>query len=116
MANENTQPVHYEDIAGVRSRVSWGAILGGAVIANATSLLLTFFFVAVGFSLSDSDIRGNTIGIAAVIAAVVTVVISLFLGGWVTTQLTAGETHREAVIYGVLTWPRWPHSLWRWWD
>ena len=36
--------------------------------------------------------------------AVFTLLASLFVGGWVATQMTAGETHREAVIYGILTW------------
>ncbi|MDB5311057.1 MAG: hypothetical protein JWO38_5259 [Gemmataceae bacterium] len=104
MAHETTQPVHVEDVAGVRSRVSWGALLGGTVIALACSLVLTFFFAAVGLSLTEADLRGDALGIGAIAAAVVTIVVSLFLGGWVTTQLTAGETRQEAVLYGVLTW------------
>lgn len=103
MAHE-TQPVQYEDITGVRSRVSWGAILAGTAIALACSLMLTFFFTAVGLSLRDADIRGDAMGVGALIAAVLTLLVSLFIGGWVATQMTAGETHREAVIYGLLTW------------
>ncbi|HJZ58176.1 MAG TPA: hypothetical protein VKE74_24755, partial [Gemmataceae bacterium] len=103
MANE-TQPVHYEDMVGVRSRISWGAVLGGTVLALACSLVLTFFFAAVGLSLRDTDIRADAIGTGAIVAAIVTIVVSLFVGGWATTQLTAGETRREAVIYGVITW------------
>lgn len=103
MANE-TQPVQYEDITGVRSRVSWAAILAGTAIALATSLMLTFFFTAVGLSLRDADIRGDAMGVGAIVAAVFTLLASLFVGGWVATQMTAGETHREAVIYGILTW------------
>jgi len=99
-----SQPVHIEDVAAVRSRICWGAILGGTVIALACSLVLTFFFAAVGLSLKDADIRADAVGIGAIIAAVVTIVASLFVGGWVTTQLTVGETRREAVIAGVLTW------------
>jgi len=30
--------------------------------------------------------------------------LALFAGGWVTTQLTAGETKCESVVYGILTW------------
>jgi hypothetical protein len=104
MVHETTQPVHVEDVAGVRSRVSWGAMFGGAAIALACSLVLTFFFAAVGLSLTEADLRADAIGIGAIVAAVVTLVVSLFVGGWVTTQLTAGETRQEAVIYGVLTW------------
>lgn len=104
MANE-TQPVHYEDLVGVRSRIAWGAVIAGSVVAVAGYLVLTFFFAAVGLSLTEAGIRseGAALGGAAA-AALVTIVVSLFLGGWVATQLTAGETHREAIIYGVLTW------------
>ena len=99
-----TDAVHIEDVAGVRSRVSWGALLGGAVIAIAAAMVFTFLFAAIGVSLRDADVRGENIGIAAIIAAIATLAVSLFLGGWVTSQLTAGETRQEAVIYGVLTW------------
>ena len=99
-----TDAVHIEDVAGVRSRVSWGALAGGAVIAIATAMVFTFLFAAIGVSLRDADVRGENIGIAAIIAAIATLAVSLFLGGWVTSQLTAGETRQEAVIYGVLTW------------
>jgi len=103
MAHE-TQPVQYEDMVGVRSRICWGAVLGGAVIALACSLVITFFYAAVGLSLKDADLRSETIGIGAIVAAVSTIVVSLFVGGWATTQLTAGETQKEAVLYGVITW------------
>jgi len=104
MAHDSAQPVHIEDVAGVRSRVSWGALLGGTMTAIACSTVLTFFFAAIGVSLREADLRGETLGIGAIIAAVVTICASLFVGGWVTTQLTAGETRQEAIIYGILTW------------
>lgn len=100
----DTQPVHYEDIVGVRSRISWGAVLGGTVLALACSLVLTFFFAAVGLSMTTTDVRSDAIGVGAIVAAIVTILVSLFVGGWATTQLTAGETQREAIIYGVITW------------
>lgn len=102
--DHRTDAVQLSDVTGVRSRVCWGALLGGAVIALATALVFTFLFAAIGVSLRDTDLRGETVGIAGIVAAVVTMAFSLFLGGWVTSQLTAGETRQEAVIYGVLTW------------
>ena len=100
----NDSSVRVEDVQGVRSRVSWSAIAGGAVIAVATYLVLTFFFAAVGMSLSEAGVRENAVGIGALVAAVLTIVVSLFFGGWVTTQLSVGETKCEAMIYGLLTW------------
>ena len=69
MASE-TQPVQVEDVAGVRSRISWGAILGGTVLALACSLVLTFFFAAVGLSVRETDIRSDAIGTGAIVAAI----------------------------------------------
>lgn len=100
----HTDAVHVSDVTGVRSRVCWGALLGGAVVALATALVFTFLFGAIGVSLRETDISGETLGVGAIVAAVATLAGALFLGGWVTSQLTAGETRQEAVIYGVLTW------------
>ena len=88
-----------EDVAGVRSRVSWSAILAGAVAALAVNLVFTIFLAAIGVTLTDAGMRGNAIGIGGLIAALVGVMISLFVGGWVTTQMTAGETDQEAILW-----------------
>jgi hypothetical protein len=96
--------VDVEDVVGVRSRISWAAILGGSVISIAAYLVFTFFLAAVGLSLTEAGVRGNAVGIGAIVAAVIAMAASLFLGGWVTTQLTVGENRQESAIYGVLTW------------
>lgn len=93
-----------EDVMGVKSRVSWAAILGGAVVTLASYLVLTFFSAALGLSLTDMNVSDRALLIGSVIVAVVVMAGSLFLGGWVSTQLSVGENTREAVIYGVLTW------------
>jgi hypothetical protein len=104
MAETVQQPVKYEDVAPLRSRISWGAIFAGMVTALACALILTLFFTGIGLSLTATDIRSNALEIGAVVAAVLTVIVAMFVGGWVTTQLTAGETSREAVIHGILCW------------
>jgi hypothetical protein len=96
--------VRYEDVSQIRSRISWGAIIGGMVIAFGAYMILTLLFAGIGVSLNRDTIRSDGFGIAAIVAAVCTMIIAMFLGGWVTTQLTAGETRREAVIHGILCW------------
>lgn len=105
MANTEN-PVGIEDVAGVRSRISWPAVLSGAVIAVVVNLVLTLFFAALGVTLTSvgQPADGDTAGWFALAAVILSVVASLFVGGWVAAQLTAGETQREAVLYGVLTW------------
>lgn len=99
-----TEQLKMEDVAGVRSRISWPAVLAGAVFAIATNLVLTLFFGAIGLTIAEAGVRANTIGVGALVAAILGIIISLFVGGWVSTQLTAGENEREAVLYGILTW------------
>lgn len=92
-----------EDLSGVRSRISWGAILAGSVLAIALYFLLTLLGGAVGFSVSDR-FGGRTIGIAAAVYAIIVTALCLFAGGFVASQMTAGENRREAAMYGLLVW------------
>ena len=96
-------PVGVEDVAGVRSRVSWPAILAGAVLALSLSFLLSLLGGAIGLSVRDS-VDGRTIGVGAAVYAIIVTALCLFAGGFVASQLTAGENHREAVLYGLFVW------------
>ena len=87
----------------VRSRISWGAILAGAAVAMAIYALLMALGVAVGMSVSD-DVNARSLGTGAGVWGFISLLIALFAGGWVTTQVTAGETRTEAVLYGVVLW------------
>lgn len=103
MANNN-DTVGIQDVAGVQSRVSWSAIIGGSVVAISVYILLGLFFAGVGLSLTEAGVREGTAAWVAVIANVISVALALFLGGCTTSMLTAGETRREAMVYGLLTW------------
>jgi hypothetical protein len=87
----------------VRSRISWGAIIAGAVVSIAVYFVLTLFAAAIGLSVRH-NVTAETMGTGAAIAAVVTALVSLFLGGWVSSQLAVGENKSEAIIYGVVLW------------
>lgn len=95
--------VGVEDIAGVRSRVSWQAILAGAVVALALYLVLSLLGTAIGLSVSDR-VDGRAVGIGAAIYAIVVTALSLFAGGCVASQMTAGENKREGALYGLFVW------------
>jgi hypothetical protein len=92
------------DLLGVKSRVSWSAIIAGTVVAFACYLVLTLLFGAIGITLTESGVRGNTVGWSILVAMIIGLMLSLFVGGWVASQMTAGENRQEAVIYGLLTW------------
>ena len=87
----------------VSSRISWGAILAGAAVAMAIYALLMALGVAVGMSVSD-DVNSGTLGAGAGVWGFISLLIALFVGGWVTTQVTTGENRTEAILYGVVLW------------
>ena len=101
---QHEQPVRYEDVAGVKSRVSWGAVMAGSVVTLAAYLLFSLLVAGIGLAISHSDTPGKDIGLGTVLVGVFCMGLALFAGGWTTTQLTAGETKAESVIYGLLTW------------
>jgi hypothetical protein len=92
-----------EDVVSVGSRISWGAILAGAVLAFGLYSLLTILGGAVGLSISER-MQPNTLKITAVVWALVTLAAAIFVGGVVTSQFTVGESKTEAMLYGVIMW------------
>jgi hypothetical protein len=100
---DNVREVGIEDVAAVGSRVSWGAIFAGAVLALALFFVLSLLGGAIGLSLSDAA-SASSIGIGAGIWAILCLLISMFVGGFVATQCTVGETKAEAMIHGVVMW------------
>ena len=101
--HRTTTPVDVEDMVGVRSRISWGAIVAGSVLSLALYFLLTLLGGAIGLSISDK-FAGRNIGFAAAVYAIVVTAACLFVGGFVASQLTTGENKREAAMYGLLVW------------
>jgi len=101
MANNET--IRAEDVLPVRSRISWGAIFAGAMVALSLYFLLTLLGTALGLSVSDR-VRPQTLGTAAVVWSIVVTMLSLFVGGYVTSQCSVGENRFEAALYGVILW------------
>ena len=100
---DNTTTVKPEDTISVGTRISWGAVLAGAVVALALYLVLTTLGAAVGLSISR-DISYKTLAGGALVWVILSTALSLFAGGWTTSQLTAGETKCESMIHGLILW------------
>jgi hypothetical protein len=92
-----------DDVVSVGSRISWGAVLAGASVALALMFTLGTLSTAIGLSVKDAT-SGRALFAGAVICSLVTVVASLFVGGFVVSRITAGEDKTEALTYGVVLW------------
>jgi hypothetical protein len=87
----------------VRGRISWGAVLAGAVIALTAYLVLAMLGFAVGLSLNER-MSSTALGITAGVWAIVSMLIALFIGGFVCSRCTAGENKVEAAMGGIVVW------------
>jgi len=99
----NTDTVRPEDVTSVGTRISWGAVLAGAVVAMAVYMVLTTLGTAIGFSIGR-DTRVEALAGGALVWAIMTTALALFAGGWTTSQLTAGETKCESMVHGLILW------------
>ncbi|MFO5492445.1 MAG: hypothetical protein ACLBM6_07845 [Cuspidothrix sp.] len=91
-----------------RDRVRWGPIISGVLMALATQLILSSLFSAFGAeriaqSLAPRTITPNIISNVG-IWSTIALLLSLFLGAWITIR-ACGPMHRDtAVLNGVILW------------
>jgi len=92
-----------DDVVSVGTRISWGAVLAGASVALAVMFALGWLSTAIGMSVRDAA-SDRTLFVGSMICMIVTVIASLFVGGFVVSRITAGEDKTEALTYGVVLW------------
>ena len=91
------------DLLAVKSRVSWGAIAAGAMIALTIYVFLAMLGVALGIEVA---MRGQNeyLGTGTAIYSIFSLLLAMFFGGWAVSRLAVGESKLEAVLYGVILW------------
>ena len=100
--NEFSTP-NAADLLSVRSRVSWGAIAAGAMVALSIYATLSMLGLALGFESAVRD-ADTHLASGAAIYSIATLLMAMFFGGWATSRLAVGESKSEAVLYGMILW------------
>jgi hypothetical protein len=86
-------------------RVSWGGVFGGVLVALGFLLLMTALGVAVGISAAQpGETDTGTLGAGAGIWAGVSLLVALFIGGWVSTRIGAIFDGTTGFFEGALVW------------
>ena len=86
-------------------RVSWGGVFGGVLVALGFLLLMTALGVAVGISAAQpGETDTGTLGAGAGVWAGVSLLVALFLGGWVSTRIGAIFDGTTGFFEGALVW------------
>lgn len=94
--------------ADYHDRVRWGPILAGLVTAISSQLVLSGIGAAIGLTTiansgaprSDADVIGSAVGIWSIIS----LLISLFLGGWITARACGPMNRSTALLNGAILW------------
>ena len=103
-----TEPAVVNKVVDYHDRVRWCPIISGLVVALASQLVLSALGAAVGASfLSDSGApRSNAggVGTSVGIWSIISLLISLFIGGWVTTRGCGPMNRSTALLNGTILW------------
>lgn len=89
-------------LTDLRRRISWGSVIAGVVTVLAISILLSILGSSVGLYMIDPTSSSPMSGVGTTVGiwTVVSLLISLFCGGYVAGKL-AGE---DGIIHGFLVW------------
>ena len=106
--NVVTEPVVVNSVMEYHDRVRWGPIFSGLVIAIATQLVLSALGAAIGLSnIANSgaprSIAGS-VGTGVGIWSIISLLISLGVGGWVTARSCGPMNRSTALLNGAILW------------
>lgn len=91
-------------VAEYHDRVRWGPIISGLVIAISMQLVLSALGAAVGLSAGAGGSNAGDVGTGLGIWAVISVLISLFLGGYTTARACGPMNRSTALLNGGILW------------
>jgi len=99
-----TEPTIVNPLVDYRDRVRWGPILAGIAIAMGTQLGLSALAIAIGLSAGATGANAGSVSLGVVIWSIISLLISLFLGGWVMAQSCGPMTKKTAILNAAILW------------
>jgi hypothetical protein len=107
-SNFVAEPPIVNQVVEYHDRVRWGPIISGLVVALATQLILSALGAAIGSTfLSGSGApRSNAPGVGTTVGiwSIISLLISLFIGGWVAARACGPMNRSTALLNGAILW------------
>jgi hypothetical protein len=95
-------------VTAYQDQVRWGPILAGLVTALSTQLVLSALGVAIGMSSigGSGAPRSEAGGVGAGIGiwSIISLLISLFVGGWIAARAAGRMSRNAALLNGAILW------------
>ncbi len=107
-ATTGLAPVDETRIGKTATRLSWGAVFAGVVIAVAVQLVLGILGAGIGLTMVD-PVEGTTpgatgFGIGAGLYWLVTTVLALGAGGYAAARVAGVHERFDALVHGLVVW------------
>jgi len=97
-----------EGAPSLRSRVSWGAVIAGAVVALTIGLMLNALGAGIGATTVDATARAtpsaSSFGIGAALWLLISNLIGLAVGGYVAARLSGTSDNTDGTLHGLAVW------------
>jgi len=108
IVTDGVSSIHDPRLGKTPTRISWGAIFAGVVIAIAVQLVLGILGTGIGLTMVD-PVEGTTpgaagFGIGAGIYWLITTVIALGAGGYSTARVAGVHDRFDALVLGLVVW------------
>lgn len=87
-------------------RVRWGAVIAGWAVGLATQLVLTLLGLAIGawsIDFKDAEPAGG-VPIGTGIWTGISMLISAFVGGYITARMSGSQLRSDGIYHGVIVW------------
>jgi hypothetical protein len=98
------EPTIVNPVVDYHDRVRWGPIVGGIAIALSTQLILSALGIAIGLGAGATGAEANSVGLGVGIWSIISLLIALFLGGWVMALSCGPMTKKTAILNAAILW------------
>jgi hypothetical protein len=101
-SSQLVEPTIVNPVVDYHDRVRWGPIVGGIAIALTTQLILSALGIAIGLSAGATG--ANSVGLGVGIWSIISLLIALFLAGWVMARSCGPMTKETAMLNATILW------------